>query len=286
MKKSRLLDVVYLSTFLVTQAASFEATAAFVSEANLHGELFDPTPVTTGGAGFYSIEMSDAGSDVLDVGGTRSISAMSFASAETGQMGFNLSSSINVDSDAAQGRLSAFVQSTNNRIIDEFLIGAGGGLSDGDSAQVRLQIQLDGMIQAQGRPSGSIQLDFSLRAGSIPHPALPVVAEYDTGGLWPPQDLVIHEVWDTVLDVTVGDTIQVDALLSGWLLPTAIDPGLSGTNLMDIAAIFRVSNLDGYDLSIISDAGAPTSPVPVPAAVWLFGSGLIGMIGVARRKRS
>ena len=28
------------------------------------------------------------------------------------------------------------------------------------------------------------------------------------------------------------------------------------------------------------------NPVPVPAAVWLFGSGLIGLIGVARRKQS
>lgn len=27
-----------------------------------------------------------------------------------------------------------------------------------------------------------------------------------------------------------------------------------------------------------------TSPVPVPAAIWLFGSGLIGLIGLARRK--
>jgi hypothetical protein len=27
-----------------------------------------------------------------------------------------------------------------------------------------------------------------------------------------------------------------------------------------------------------------TSPVPVPAAVWLFGSGLLGLVGVARRK--
>lgn len=27
-------------------------------------------------------------------------------------------------------------------------------------------------------------------------------------------------------------------------------------------------------------------PVPIPAAVWLFGSGLIGLIGVARRKKS
>jgi hypothetical protein len=31
---------------------------------------------------------------------------------------------------------------------------------------------------------------------------------------------------------------------------------------------------------------ADFSPVPVPAAVWLFGSGLLGLIGVARRKKS
>jgi hypothetical protein len=28
------------------------------------------------------------------------------------------------------------------------------------------------------------------------------------------------------------------------------------------------------------------SAVPVPAAFWLFGSGLIGLIGVARRKKA
>ena len=28
----------------------------------------------------------------------------------------------------------------------------------------------------------------------------------------------------------------------------------------------------------------PPPAVPVPAAVWLFGSGLLGMVGVARRK--
>ncbi len=28
------------------------------------------------------------------------------------------------------------------------------------------------------------------------------------------------------------------------------------------------------------------SPVPVPAAVWLFGSGLLGLVGVARRKKA
>jgi hypothetical protein len=28
------------------------------------------------------------------------------------------------------------------------------------------------------------------------------------------------------------------------------------------------------------------SAIPVPAAVWLFGSGLLGMIGIARRKKA
>ena len=28
------------------------------------------------------------------------------------------------------------------------------------------------------------------------------------------------------------------------------------------------------------------NPVPIPAAVWLFGSGLIGLIGIARRKKA
>lgn len=36
------------------------------------------------------------------------------------------------------------------------------------------------------------------------------------------------------------------------------------------------------NVSVVADVNA----VPVPAAVWLFGSGLIGLIGVARRKRT
>ena len=32
--------------------------------------------------------------------------------------------------------------------------------------------------------------------------------------------------------------------------------------------------------------GIVNSPVPVPAAVWLFGSGLLGLVGIARRKKA
>jgi hypothetical protein len=31
---------------------------------------------------------------------------------------------------------------------------------------------------------------------------------------------------------------------------------------------------------------ASFTPIPVPAAVWLFGSGLLGLVGISRRKKS
>jgi hypothetical protein len=41
----------------------------------------------------------------------------------------------------------------------------------------------------------------------------------------------------------------------------------------------------GYEPSA-SNSGTAWSVVPIPAAVWLFGSGLIGLVGMARRKKA
>ena len=44
-------------------------------------------------------------------------------------------------------------------------------------------------------------------------------------------------------------------------------------------------DFDGGNHPFISGSVEP-NVVPVPAAVWLFGSGLLGLVGVARRKKS
>ncbi len=54
----------------------------------------------------------------------------------------------------------------------------------------------------------------------------------------------------------------------------AIWPGTSVAGGVTVA-------IDNFSL----DAPNTPNPVPVPAAVWLFGSGLLGLIGVARHKR-
>lgn len=49
-------------------------------------------------------------------------------------------------------------------------------------------------------------------------------------------------------------------------------------------------NLDngGFDpaLKQFTDTGTAITTIPVPAAVWLFGSGILGLVSVARRKRN
>lgn len=61
---------------------------------------------------------------------------------------------------------------------------------------------------------------------------------------------------------------------SGWMMPTAVTPlGASAyTVSFDEASV------------LITDISAAT--IPVPAAAWLFASGLIGLVGVARRSRT
>ena len=55
----------------------------------------------------------------------------------------------------------------------------------------------------------------------------------------------------------------------------------STTNRKITKAVFSSLGVVGYG---IDDLVFDTSPVPAPAAVWLFGSGLLGLIGLARRK--
>jgi hypothetical protein len=56
--------------------------------------------------------------------------------------------------------------------------------------------------------------------------------------------------------------------------------GNGGTNPLT-SSLLKVSNLGSFTLT---SAGNLVSAVPLPAAFWLFGSGLMGLAGVGRRK--
>jgi len=92
------------------------------------------------------------------------------------------------------------------------------------------------------------------------------------GGLNPGDWTATNESAAT-LNLTGSDwfrlAISTDGGLS-WSEDTSFSP--AGTDLLNITFT------DGTVLSV------DIKVVPVPAAVWLFGSGLLGLVGVARRK--
>ena len=77
---------------------------------------------------------------------------------------------------------------------------------------------------------------------------------------------------------TAGVDIDAYASTYGW---TAFDT-FNYVKLVDKGTNDYASQFSGADIDAI--AGGPITPVPIPGAVWLFGSGLAGLLGIRRRK--
>jgi hypothetical protein len=89
-------------------------------------------------------------------------------------------------------------------------------------------------------------------------------------------------------DVSGNDTDNIDnwnrdgeAIGSGWTFVGVIE-----TNGFQTVEIRELSGKDVQQEFIFGDSFTiGVSAVPIPASVWLFGSGLIGLIGIARGKK-
>ncbi|MDH5764378.1 MAG: VPLPA-CTERM sorting domain-containing protein [Gammaproteobacteria bacterium] len=79
--------------------------------------------------------------------------------------------------------------------------------------------------------------------------------------------------WSVNLNIPVDATWDVTDNGNGTLTVASVS-----TTIMPSSAAFP-----GFHPTFTGTLG---SAVPVPAAVWLMGSGLIGLVGVARRRRS
>lgn len=111
--------------------------------------------------------------------------------------------------------------------------------------------------------------------------------------------------YDSIIDITAGGSTLVDnQVLNGTTqifqfdLDAATISSMMTTDLLAYSIIgqsaywwsdltpsggYSYSNfyLDKVELNTVS---APIAPVPVPAAAWLLGSGLLGLFGLQRKK--
>lgn len=102
-------------------------------------------------------------------------------------------------------------------------------------------------------------------------------------------------VW-TAHDVTFADTgtSYTGSMLFDWSVNSNI-PVVAGWDVTSngttatVAALFSTITagsavFPGFHPTFTGSLNAPAA-VPIPAAAWLMGSGLVGLVGVARRKR-
>ncbi len=80
---------------------------------------------------------------------------------------------------------------------------------------------------------------------------------------------IIDFAWGTTTGIRVVNVWNVSACGSNTCYTTAAVPGMENGPFPGYNAQFNLT----------------AAPVPVPAAAWLFGSGLLGLVGVARRKK-
>ena len=87
-------------------------------------------------------------------------------------------------------------------------------------------------------------------------------------------DIDVINVWDVTTTTVLNDTYTSTDVIGGSTTNGAgsCTDGIRGCGMIDGAFAGFNANFDFV------------APVPVPAAVWLFGSGLLGLVGVARRK--
>lgn len=92
---------------------------------------------------------------------------------------------------------------------------------------------------------------------------------------------------DYNVNIDVAGTLDVEAGSTYGLVLTmqTLTSGAS-INSVDFASTgtFSITDLDG--VSYASGSGALLTTVPLPAAVWLFSSGLLSLIGISRRKKA
>ena len=136
---------------------------------------------------------------------------------------------------------------------------------------------------------GQLDLDFTGRTGSAQY--FPQYA----GAAWNIDDGVasgtgVYEGFTTSADSHVDPITGLPALtLTGINLTLISSAAGIGTWTGQLVSVGNVGsawgNFGGTPYTEIYDISVTGPVVPVPAAVWLFGSGLIGLVGVARRRR-
>ncbi|RKZ64268.1 MAG: hypothetical protein DRQ44_09390, partial [Gammaproteobacteria bacterium] len=173
----------------------------------------------------------------------------------------------------------------------------GAGVIDGD-------LTILGGTLGPGNSPGAMEItgDFVLTEAGTLHLEVGSDGLDPEGYLW--DQLIVGGDYDLqggLVKFSLLDGLDINNLESDFAIDDFFRTGTKDSDIgFDLLQLAMFGNLDFYAYDVSGDswfslaldetggflATASASPVPVPAAFWLFGSGLIGLIGVARRRKA
>ncbi|MHB8534054.1 MAG: VPLPA-CTERM sorting domain-containing protein [Sulfuricaulis sp.] len=167
---------------------------------------------------------------------------------------------------------------------DGFLITGGTGLG---TAQV--QVHLDGTNTAFNHGSGSLStgtVNYSLKSADVCGEPCNEISLINWSDLSSCGTLCIDFTPDT-FNLTLTGTLSFE-YDKPFFLESDLSVLADGNASTDFYHTARISLIElPQGASLTANGGTyNVSAVPVPAAAWLFGSGLMGLVGVARRKKA
>ena len=120
--------------------------------------------------------------------------------------------------------------------------------------------------------TATVEADGQLRAVSNTIAHSPMTVLFDAGPLTVKDDLTL---WDA------GATIDLTNIPT-WMSDTNVTIQIQN----NLDAFTGEGDQKAFIQKKFGNMGVIVNPIPVPAAVWLFGSGLLGLVGVARRRKT